>query len=80
MVSATFMLTIPPERICSRAKPVFEGLLAPVSYLPFECQVFRELVKRFYIHPTITRTIGREITYFSTQYHRNCGIEGSKIS
>ena len=68
------------DSICSRDKPVFEGVPAPVSYLPFERQVFTKIVQNFYVHPTITRTIGREVAHFSSQHHRNCEVDGFKIS
>jgi hypothetical protein len=68
------------DSICSRDKPVFEGVQARISYLPFERHVFNKIIQKFHLHPTITRTIGREIAYFSIQHHGSCGAKGSKIS
>lgn len=53
---------------------------ARISYLPFERYVFNTIIESLYIHPTITRTIGREVAYFSIQYHGNCEAKDSKIT
>lgn len=65
--------------ICTRANPVFEGIPAPAHYLPFERQVFTKIVQNFFVHPTITRTIGREVTYFSCYDHHDSELDGFKI-
>lgn len=67
-------------RICGRDKPIFEGVQARISCLPFERRIFTKIVQNFHVHPTITRTIGREIAYFSIQHHGSYGMKDSKIS
>ena len=52
--------------LCSRASPIFEEP-APVSYLPMELAVFKKLVAIFGIHPTIGRTIQRQVAHFEAQ-------------
>ncbi|KAK3387898.1 hypothetical protein B0H63DRAFT_559337 [Podospora didyma] len=61
--------------LCNRAEPVFDGVQSPVRYLPFEQQVLFQLVRKFHIHPRITRTIGREICYFSAQHHLSDDVQ-----
>ncbi|KAK3684092.1 hypothetical protein B0T22DRAFT_269755 [Podospora appendiculata] len=55
--------------LCGRVKPVIEGAQSPVHYLPLGQSVFVKLVQGFRLHPRITRTIGRQICYFSSQQH-----------
>ncbi|KAK0614870.1 hypothetical protein B0T17DRAFT_497941 [Bombardia bombarda] len=62
-----------PSGLCVMADPIFEDTQSPVRYLPFELSVFSRFVQDFSIHPRITRTIGREICYFSCQYHSGEG-------
>ncbi|KAN0120384.1 hypothetical protein V8E51_002592 [Hyaloscypha variabilis] len=66
--------------LCSRDKPVFKGVPARISSLPFERHTFNTIVESLHIHPTITRTIGREVAYFSTQHHGNYGGKNSKLT
>ncbi|KAK1762559.1 hypothetical protein QBC33DRAFT_551813 [Phialemonium atrogriseum] len=61
--------------LCTRDAPVdFEGSSsapssAPVYYLPFDKHILKTIVERFHVHPTIMRTITREVPYFSIQRH-----------
>ncbi|KAE9363918.1 hypothetical protein N431DRAFT_550606 [Stipitochalara longipes BDJ] len=66
--------------LCSRDKPVFKGVPARISSLPFERHTFNTIIESLHIHPTITRTIGREVAYFSTQQHGNYGAQNSKLT
>jgi hypothetical protein len=68
------------DSICGRDKPVFEGVQARISYLPFERHTFNKITQKFNVHPTITRTIGREIAYFSIHNHGSWGMKYFKIS
>lgn len=65
--------------ICSRAAPIFGDDPAPVSYLPFESHTFRKIVQIFCVHPTITKTIGREVTGFTYEELRDDEADGFKI-
>ncbi|KAM7215571.1 hypothetical protein V8F06_009038 [Rhypophila decipiens] len=59
---------------------IWDGMQAPVQYLPFDQAIFIQLVRLFRIHPRITRTIGRESCYFSVQHQNDADEEGSMIS
>ncbi|KAH8805504.1 hypothetical protein F5884DRAFT_679762 [Xylogone sp. PMI_703] len=66
--------------ICSRDRPIFEGVRANISDLPFERRTFTKIIQKFNVHPAITRTIGREIAYFSIQHHGGYEAKDAKIS
>jgi hypothetical protein len=40
----------------------------------------QEIIERFYVHPTITRTIKREVAYFSIQHQGSFWEKSFKIS
>jgi hypothetical protein len=68
------------DSICSRAPSVIQGDLAPVSYLPFSPAIFKKVVQRFCVHPGIIKTIGREVTEYSSRSHFENEMGSSKIS
>ncbi|KAK3322803.1 hypothetical protein B0H66DRAFT_215041 [Apodospora peruviana] len=67
-------------RLCDRALDVFPGQPSSVSELPFSRDTWRTITQSFRVHRTITRTILREVTYFSVLRHTPSDTKLPQIS
>ncbi|KAI1105658.1 hypothetical protein F4804DRAFT_117400 [Jackrogersella minutella] len=54
--------------LCSRAPPVFDEKDAPVSYVSVTRDTWERITRFFHVHRGITRSISREVAFFSSFY------------
>lgn len=56
--------------ICPRAPEVFPGQPSLITDLPFSEDIWKYVTDKFHVHRNITRTILRNVAYFSAIRHR----------
>ncbi|KAK4677669.1 hypothetical protein QC764_0047210 [Podospora pseudoanserina] len=66
--------------ICPRAPEVFPGQPSLITDLPFSEDIWKYVTDKFHVHRNITRTILRNVAYFSAIRHRQEDSGQFKIS
>ncbi|KAK0736223.1 hypothetical protein B0T21DRAFT_366539 [Apiosordaria backusii] len=66
--------------ICPRAPEVFPGQPSLITDLPFAEEIWKHATDKFHVHRSITRTILRNVAYFSAIRHRRQGSGQFQIS
>ncbi|KAI9170776.1 protein kinase [Paramyrothecium foliicola] len=65
--------------LCGRAPEVFEGQAAPISYLPFTAQLWQRIARLWHVHRITTRTLARQVAYFSAASVSSTGVVPRKL-
>ncbi|KAK4202402.1 hypothetical protein QBC40DRAFT_44016 [Triangularia verruculosa] len=66
--------------ICPRAPEVFPGQSSLITDLPFAQDIWKHVTDKFHVHRNITRTILRNVAYFSAIRHQRQDLGHLEIS